>query len=70
LRVHEARDVQLLRGRRLLVAERFRVTERDSRGRVLCAKEFADPVAARRLPNGHAAIAGPVSSRSCRAAVR
>jgi len=52
-------DVQYLPGNRLLVAEYDgnRVTERDSKGKILWEKRIESPLVAQRLPNGNTFIA-------------
>jgi hypothetical protein len=50
-------DAQVLRGgRRVLVAEQNRVTERDLRGKVLWHKDVLRPLSVQRLRNGHTFI--------------
>jgi HEAT repeat protein len=50
-------DAQVLRGgRRVLVAEQNRVTERDLRGKVLWQKAVPQPLGVQRLRNGHTFI--------------
>lgn len=52
-------DAQLLPGPRVLVAEHNanRITERDTKGRILWAKGFDEPLAAQRLASGTTVIA-------------
>jgi HEAT repeat protein len=47
------RDAQVLPGQRVLVAELNRVTERDTRGKILWQKEIQQPLSVQQLRNGN-----------------